>query len=116
TPYITVEGYSIHYWQSASDLGTAIYNTIVTHNYGIDYASIQFRADQSGPAPNQPPLQGTPYPNPNPAIPRAPDGSCNYSQLGVANWLACELGVTPTTAVVIGAVGALIGVVLITRR
>src|SRR5262245_20032874 len=44
-PYVTIEGFSVSYWESGSDLGFAIYNTLVAHGYPIQPGSIQFRAE-----------------------------------------------------------------------
>lgn len=118
-PYVTIEGNAVTQWNNASDFGQAIYNQLIAWGYPIDYSSIQFRVTpyypQGTPTPAPPPMVGTPYPTSNPAVPRDAQGGCSYSSLSLPDWLACQLGVTPTTALVIGGVGALILVVGLTR-
>lgn len=121
-PYLTVEGNAVTTWNNAADLGQAIYNAISSRGYPIDYSSIQFRVEPYYPptAPGQQPARppamvGTPYPTTNPTIPRDPSGGCSFQSLNLPDWLACQLGVTPTTALVVGGVGALILFVALTR-
>jgi hypothetical protein len=118
-PYIAVEGYAVTTWQSGSDFGQEIYNTIKGAGYPIDYGSIQFRFEPYYP-PGQtapPPMVGTPYPNTGQQqqqtqTPLQP-GKCAGKDFG--DWLACQLGITsPIGGVAAGTVGALIGVGAIT--
>jgi len=115
-PYLTIEGNAAQAWPNASDLGQAIFNTVTGAGFPVDYTSIQFRVQpaQAQPAP-PPPMVGTPYPTPNPTIPRDAQGGCSYSSLSLPDWLACQLGVTPTTALVVGGVAALVLFVGLTR-
>lgn len=119
-PYWTVEGYANANWQSGSDFGNAILNAIVSHNCDVDAGSVQFRVEPYYPptqtTPTRPPMVGTPYPTPNPAVPRDPQGGCSWALMNPPDWLACKLGVTPTTALVVGGVGALILLAAIKSR
>lgn len=118
-PYVTIEGNAVTQWDNAADFGQAIYNAVAGAGYPIDYGSIQFRAEpfypQGAQTPPPRPLVGTPYPTTTPGI-FTSSGACDFKTMGLPNWLACQLGVTPTTAVVVGAIGALIVVAAIGRR
>lgn len=120
-PFTTVEGYAVTTWPSASQFAEEIYSAISGAGFPIDYSSIQFRffPEPGSAAPSAPPrLVGTPYQTPNaqsPSVPHAPDGTCSFSQQNLPDYLACQLGVTPTVALVAGAIGALILVVAIKR-
>lgn len=116
-PYIVVTGYAVTTWSSGSDFGQEIYNAIAGAGYPIDYGSIQFRFEPLSGQPAPPPMVGTPYPNTgsnatNPNAPAPPPGQCDFSKMSLTNYLACQLGVTPSSAATIGVVGTL-GVVLL---
>lgn len=122
-PYLTIEGNAVTTWSSGSDFGQAIYDAVSGAGFPIDYASIQFRFEPApasgGGAPARPPaFVGTPYPTPgarSPSVPQAPGGGCNFTTQNLPDYLACQLGVTPTVALVAGAIGALILIVAIKR-
>jgi hypothetical protein len=126
-PYLTIEGNAVTSWPSASDFGQAIYAAVSSAGYPIDYSSIQFRFQPSGPA-GSPQWAGSPYPNttgiPGGNVPAPlPPGQCSYSQQSLADYLACQLGIKSavggvtagaTGALLIG--GALVLVLLIAKR
>jgi hypothetical protein len=117
-PYLTIEGNAVTTWPSASDFGQAIYQAVVDAGYPIDYGSIQFRFEPYyGPGQTTPPpMVGTPYPTSgggNGATP--PPGKCEFSKMKIADYLACQLGVSASSAMAYGAIGALVGVILLTK-
>jgi hypothetical protein len=111
-PYWTIEGNAKNAWASGSDLGNAIYNVMVSRGCAVDAGSIQFRAQPSAQQQGQPPAwSGSPYPAPG----ATSGGECNFNLQNFPDWLACELGVTPTVALTIGVIGAL-GLVVLLKR
>ncbi len=58
---------------------------------------------------------GTTTPGTGNKLPAAP-GQCQWSSMSTTDWLACQLGVTPTSALVVGGVGALILIAVLSRR
>jgi hypothetical protein len=119
-PFVTIEGNAVTSWESASDFGEAIYQAVSGAGFPIDYPSIKFRAfPEAGSAPAQTRvIVGDQYQTPgarSPSVPQAPGGGCNFTTQNLPDYLACQLGVTPTVALVAGAIGALILIVAIKR-
>ena len=119
-PFISVEGNSTNYWDTAIDFRSEIYNAIARAGYPIEAQSVQidFPAGQGGseeaaviPSPAQ---SSSGSAGPSTAVPRGPSGTCD--QLNLPDWLACKLGVTTSTATIIGAVVGVGAFILITRR
>jgi hypothetical protein len=119
-PFIAVEGYAVTTWQSGSDFGQEIYNTISGAGYPIDYASIQFRFEPYYPpgATAPPPMVGTPYPTTQTGqqqqqqqTPPQPPGKCDLSKQGFGEWIACQFGLKdPVTGALLGSAGTAIGI------
>jgi hypothetical protein len=117
-PFVTIEGASNLYWDSAIDFCNGIRNAIQGAGYPLDVSSVQCNVEnqsgQPGQAPAITPVQQPSTGGSNPAVPHNQQGGCGG--LSIPDWLACTLGVTPTTAVIIGAVAGIGAFIAITRR
>jgi hypothetical protein len=112
-PYLAVEGYAVTTWQSGSDFGQEIYNAISGAGYPIDYSSIQFRFEPMSGQSSGPQMVGTPYPNTGGTTPASP-GKCNWNQMSVGDYLACQMGITsPIGGIAAGTVGGVVGALIL---
>lgn len=116
--FIAVEGASNVYWNSATDLREAIFDLIKGAGYPIQTGSVQFEAETHA-AETEPPTvvkQDDPgvTREPGGATPRGPAGDCDG--LNLPDWVACKLGVTTSSAVVLGAVVGIGALLLIRGR
>jgi len=114
-PYVRVQGNANAYWDSGSDLGFEIYNTIIANGYDVDPASINFSVEPYYPAKYKAPP--APVGSPAPTATISPNTStassssqCDLQTMGFGNWAACELGISPIAGAAFGGVGALVGV------
>jgi len=116
-PFVTIEGNANVYWDSGVDFCNGILQILQQNGIPVDVASIQCRTFGTGGGSNLQ-LQGTPYPtsNQSQSVPQAPGGGCSWSQQSPTDWLACELGINPTTALIIGGVvGASLLLIILKR-
>src|SRR5215469_5094858 len=118
--FISVEGNSVSYWNTALDLRSAIYNAISGAGYPIQPQSVQIDFPQG---------QGTVGPNaiPSPqdvaSVPGggsgggvtslAPPGKCDFSKMSFPDWLACEAGIGTAGTLIVGGLAVLIAITLI---
>lgn len=111
-PFIIIEGGSGREYGSADHLKKAITDTIQGLGYRVNTGSINFYAStynaQTG-APTQTESVG---PNNQSS---GKQGNCNWNNSTLTNYIACQLGVTPSNALVIGAMGGLVGVILLSK-
>lgn len=114
-PFIVVEGFSGREYGSDLHLRDAI-TSVVTSIYGnIDYSTIKFEVETYNPQTNQP--QTTRRDTSGGGATQAPqDSSSGFSLPSLEiDKLATSLGVTRTQAILIGAGGALLGLLLLRR-
>lgn len=112
-PFVVVEGHSGREYGSATHLRDAVLS-VIQSQYTIDPASIRFEATTYNPQTQAQTIArydaqtgGAQY------APRVPAGSNSFS--GIFDSIAGSLGVTRSQAVLIGAGGAILGVVLLKR-
>jgi len=120
--FISVEGNSASYWNSALDLRSAIYNAINGAGYPIQPQSVQidFPQGQGNVGPNAIPSPADVASGSGGAVPPGtlppPNRVCDFHAMNLPDWLACQLGVTTTSATIIGAVVGIGLFIAVTRR
>jgi len=126
-PYLRIQGFSIKYYDSATDLANDILSTLAANDSDLSAAnigaSVNFQAQPYYPpnyqAPpglvgNQPPPPGQTQQN-QPGQP----AQCDWNSMSFGQYLACELGFSSgITAGATGAIAliAIVGVVLLVKK
>jgi hypothetical protein len=115
-PFVTVEGSSVLYWDSAIDFCNAVRNELQTAGYPLQVQTVQCNVENQSNEPGQAPVI-TPVIMPSDSsggnVPRNAQGGC--SGLSVTDSIACNFGISTSTALLVGAGLALVGLVLIKR-
>lgn len=111
-PFIIIEGGSGREYGSADHLKKAITDTIQGLGYRVNTGSINFYASTYNPQTGEPTQTESVGPN-NKSSSRKPD--CKWDELELTDYVACQLGITTSSAMVVGAVGGLLAVVLLSK-
>ena len=113
-PFFVIEGESSREYGSASHLKKAIGDVIQSLGYRIKPGSVNFYADvynaQTG---QNSQIQDVGANNQDSS--NSNSSACNFKTMKLQDYLACQLGVTPTTAVTVGVIGGLVGALLLIR-
>lgn len=109
-PYIVIEGESSREYSSASHLKKAVSDVIQSLGYRFDAGSVNFYAHTYDAATGQPTQTDQTGANN-----QASTTGCNLNTQGFTNYIACQLGVTPTSAATIGVVGGLVAALLLVK-
>lgn len=112
--YMIISGVTNYPFANKDDVSGAIQDALLACDTGISIVSRDAVAVDAIPAEfaNNPNVQQpiTYYQgNPN------AKGKCDWNALSFSDYLACELGITTSQAVAVGVVGALAGVILISK-
>ena len=120
--FISIEGNSVSYWNTALDFRSAIYNAINGAGYPIVAQSVQidFPQGQGALGPN-----AIPSPHDVASAPGGggggadtsllPSGKCDFSKMSFPDYLACEFGIGTAGTLIVGGVAVLIAIALIKR-
>lgn len=111
-PFFVIEGVSGREYGSASHLKKAIADVIAAQGYEITPGSINFYATTYDTNTGQ--QQSTQDVGSNNQGSSA-GGSCSFNSMKLTDYLACQLGVTPTTAATVGVIGGLAAALLLFR-
>jgi hypothetical protein len=106
-PYWAIEGNTRDAWNSGTDLGNAIYNSITSRGCDADVASIQFRVQPAPGAATPEQFVGTPYPTP---------GSETARQAGLFDEIGRVLGLPKDDAQLLVFGGAALLLVIAMKR
>ncbi|OQB32224.1 MAG: hypothetical protein BWY07_01983 [Candidatus Hydrogenedentes bacterium ADurb.Bin170] len=113
-PFFVIEGVSGREYGSASHLKKAIADVIAAQGYEITPGSINFYATTYNATTGQQQSTQDVGSN-NQGSSSSAGGSCNFNSMKLTDYLACQLGVTPTTAATVGIIGGLAAALLLFR-
>lgn len=116
-PYLSIEGRSGREYGSATHLKDAVLS-VLGQEHAINYNTVSFEAEtydpQSGSQGTTRYDAGTGGSAQNAPLPMA--GQCDWSLMGVGDYLSCQLGVSKGNALAVAALGGLALAILILKR